>query len=143
MLVTGQIDGERVGNLLRDRILHAKHVGELLVELVAPQQLAVGDPQQPHRDSRPISRTLNAAFQDRLHRQLTTGGDGIVGRCVFTHRTDWPDDDLVQVAQACNQRVGHSQAEVLVLGAGIKRTKRQNGNRPLGCADRVGFRPPM
>ena len=67
-----QLNLERGNNLLREFVLHCEDVGEVTIEAVGPDMRTALSIDELARDSDPVVRLTNAAFQHVAHAEFAT-----------------------------------------------------------------------
>jgi hypothetical protein len=72
-LLAGQLQGQRAGNTLGNRVLDREYVRDPLVKLACPKQPAVPDSHTLRRNPDPVARFPYRTFENRLDWQLSHG----------------------------------------------------------------------
>ena len=124
---------ERLGHEFRDRVFELEHVGRALVEAAGPARRALAHVEQLRGDADAVAESADVAVHDVIDVQLAPGRERVeVAAAVAQHARRGAHDDALDAGEARDERVGESDAEVLVArvdgAAGAEDLEREDGD---------------
>ncbi len=110
---SAQVERQRGRHLLRDGVLHGEDVGEVVVEGLGPELLALASAQKLDGDAEPLIDLLDAPLEDRVDPECLAHFKWIAdGSRVLQHRAGRAHLQLLQPSQSGDDSVRHSQTQI-------------------------------
>jgi hypothetical protein len=116
LLNLAQLDRQRSGDVLRNRVLHREHVLEFSVVALGPEMHAARGVDELRRNSHSITSSSHAALQEVANAQFT--GDLLRVRGLAFESQDRVARDNREIGEAAegrNEILGDTVAEILLL----------------------------
>src|SRR5262249_24061229 len=115
--------------------------GEEIIELTRPESRSILNSEKLRCHANLLIIALYASIQNRLDSKLAAREQRVFAAIgVFQHRAGRAYDNLLKIAQASDQGVGHPEPERLVRVGCCKRLERQHGDRSSAGTRSVGVR---